>query len=174
MNGVYRTSKDIQASLAAGINLKQLSDLKIRLDSELRIVDDRIHSDSFARDRLSSYHRAYSKALVACDLLARVVDRKIEEAACWGERVTISSDYKQKSFEERRAEIAAVNESLERDLRCDKKYFADNFAWSKESMRITAGRCKDDGFPVPGPPDCLIRNANGLLRQADALLYGSR
>jgi hypothetical protein len=174
MNGVYRTSKDIQASLVAGVNLRRFSDLKIRLDSELRIVDDRIHSDSFARDRLSSYRRSYGKALVACDLLARVVDRKIEEAACWGESVTYSSDYEQKSFEERRAEIAAVYESLERGMRCDKKYFADNSVWSKESMRITGGRCKEDGFPGPGPPDCLMRNANDLLRQADALLYGSR
>lgn len=124
MDDVYRTSKDIQANFAAGVGIKQLTDLKVRLDSELRIIDDRIHSSSSVRNRLQPYRNAYFKALQACDLVARVVDFKLRVSACQGEEPAEFSlrDLRGMPTDEAVSKVVARADWMGRVLQCSKKY----------------------------------------------------
>jgi hypothetical protein len=170
MDGVYRASKDLQAGFAAGVTMRQLTDYKIRLDSELRIVDDKMRSNPSVRDRLQPYREAYFNGLQASDLAARVADYWLEMSACKGREPSFPSDreFKEKPLDEKIRVHTAQGEFFERLLACIEKYRKEESSLETISKNLNSG-CKE-----VTNDDCFAKNAAKLLSSADSMLCGNQ
>jgi hypothetical protein len=165
MDGVYKSAKSLEAALAAGPELSQLASGRLRLDTELRIVSDRMRTDSSAGSRLNESYGAYLVALKTCAVLEGVLRHQAQVDACIGPS-NLNLEKKRIGLED----VEELSRVLERTQGCVHRFWAQEEELSHQSTALSTG-CSDDAHSASAQDACLLKRTDMLLKSADALLY---